>query len=203
LRALVLNVRRRHGTLIAQLRRGRPRRSAVIVRVTAPRPRARDAARSHPRAHAAGDPGVTIADFQFTPGTTTVHVGDTITWTNNGPSAHTATARDGSFDTGVLQKGASASHTFTRAGTFAFYCKIHPFMHGTIVVLAATPTTPSRASTGGNARSGSSSASAPAAPTPTSSSPTLPMTGLNLLADVSCGIVLIGLGLSLRRLLCR
>jgi plastocyanin len=200
---LVLNVHRRHQTRLARPGRVRPGRSAMIVHATAPRPRARGAARSHPRAHAAGDPGVTIADFQFTPGTTTVHVGDTITWTNNGPSAHTATARDGSFDTGVLQKGASASHTFTHAGTFAFYCKIHPFMHGTIVVLAASATTPSTASTSGNARSGSTPAAAPASSSPTSSSQTLPMTGLNLIADISLGILLIGLGVSLRRLLCR
>jgi plastocyanin len=67
---------------------------------------------------------VTIADFQFTPATITIHAGDTVTWTNAGPSAHTATARDGSFDTGVLQRGQTASHAFTQPGTFAYFCSI-------------------------------------------------------------------------------
>ena len=64
-----------------------------------------------------------------------------MTWLNNGPSAHTATADDGSFNTGVLPKGHSASHTFTKAGTFTYICSIHPFMHGTVVVLANTTST--------------------------------------------------------------
>ena len=84
---------------------------------------------------------MTIADFQFTPATITIHVGDTVTWVNNGPSAHTATASNNSFNTGVLPKGHSASHTFTTAGTFSYICSIHPFMHGTVIVLANTTTT--------------------------------------------------------------
>jgi plastocyanin len=57
-----------------------------------------------------------------------------LTWTNDGPSAHTATARDGSFNTGTLSKGQSASHTFTKPGTYAYVCTIHRFMHGTILL---------------------------------------------------------------------
>lgn len=167
-------------------------------------------------AHAASDPGVTIADFQFTPSSTTVHVGDTVTWTNNGPSSHTATARDGSFDSGILKKGESASHAFTRPGTYAFYCKIHPFMHSTIIVLAAaTSTTPS---TGSKAKStsspGPSSPDSTTSATPSStgkpaSAPTatsdqaLPMTGFNIVTGLLCGLVLFGFGLTLRRLLGR
>ena len=92
-------------------------------------------------AHVAGDPGVTIADFHFSPASTTIHVGDTITWSNSGPSSHTATAGNGSFNTGILKKGQSASHTFTQPGTYAYACQIHPFMHGTIIVLASTTST--------------------------------------------------------------
>jgi plastocyanin len=168
------------------------------------------------RAHAAGDPAVTIADFQFTPGSTTVHVGDTITWTNNGPSTHTATANDGSFDTGQLKKGQSASHTFTQAGTFTYFCQIHPFMHGTIVVVAATTsptvsspgapagaaTSPSTGTTGGSgASTGSSTTPAPTAST--ASAPVahsaLPLTGFDLTKDLSIGLVLLGVGLALYR----
>ncbi len=97
----------------------------------------------HVTAHPAGDPGVTIADFHFSPASTTIHAGDTITWTNNGPSSHTATASNGSFNTGILKKGQSASHTFSQPGTYAYVCQIHPFMHGTIVVLASTTSTTS------------------------------------------------------------
>lgn len=173
-----------------------PRRRMAVTHVTGPRGRPHHSALHHPSTHAASDPGVTIADFQFSPSSTTVHAGDTITWTNNGPSAHTATARVGSFDTGVLQKGASASHTFTQPGTFAYFCRIHPFMRGTIVVLPATTST---SSTSGSERSRSSSATAPRALAPASSGQTLPMTGLNVIAGLVCGVLLLGLGLSLRR----
>jgi plastocyanin len=105
--------------------------------------------------HNAADPGVTIADFSFTPGSITVHVGDTIAWLNNGPSPHTATANNGSFDTGVLQKGHSASVTFHLPGTFAYHCSIHPFMHGTVVVLASAKTS----SSGGSGSAGNSGGS--------------------------------------------
>ena len=85
-------------------------------------------------AHAASDPADTIADYSFSPATITVNVGDTVTWTNQGKQPHTATASDGSFNTGTLHTGQSGSHTFTKAGTFAYICSIHPFMHGTVVV---------------------------------------------------------------------
>jgi LPXTG-motif cell wall-anchored protein len=148
-------------------------------------------------AHAAGDPGDTITDFKFSPGTTTIHVGDTITWTNNGPSAHTATANNGSFDTGALTKGKSASHTFTQAGTFAYICTIHPFMHGTVVVLAAatTPTTTSPTPATPAAGSTKPTATASAA----SHRPTLPVTGLAVPEIVVVGLALLALGWLLRR----
>jgi LPXTG-motif cell wall-anchored protein len=171
-----------------------------------PRPPAATRAVSHGltgrvTAHAAGDPGVTIADFHFSPATTTVHVGDTITWSNSGPSSHTATAGNGSFNTGILKKGQSASHTFTQAGTFAYVCQIHPFMHGTIIVLASTTsTTPSSATS-------TPTTTTPAATTPTATTaaaqtpptPALPNTGFNVLAGLFAGLVLLGLGAGLRR----
>lgn len=152
--------------------------------------------------HRAGDPGVTIADFQFSPGTTTISVGDTITWTNSGPSAHTATARDGSFDSGTLQKGASASHTFTQAGTFAYFCKIHPFMHGTVVVRASATTTSSGQTSSGSTATGSatsSSSGASAGTTAAASRTSLPATGLNVILTLCLGGALVGVGVALRR----
>jgi plastocyanin len=147
-------------------------------------------------AHAAGDPAVTVADFHFSPASTTIHVGDTITWTNDGPSSHTATAHGGTFDTGVLKKGQSASHTFTTPGTFTYFCQIHPFMHGTIVVLAATTT--SAASTETSAAT-TPTTTTPTAATAASDGPALPNTGFNVMAGLGVGLLLVGLGAAVRR----
>jgi plastocyanin len=152
-------------------------------------------------AHVAGDPGATISDFKFTPGGLTIHVGDTVTWTNAGPSSHTATLRNGSFASGVLRKGASASHTFSQAGTFAYYCQIHPFMHGTIVVVApstngagnTTPTTTPTSTT-------STKSTTSTTPHTATSAPSLPMTGLDLGVTGLSAVALVGIGVGIRRL---
>ena len=77
---------------------------------------------------------VTIQNFTYSPETLTVKVGDTVTWTNQDSAGHSATADDGSFDTGVLAKGQSGSVTFDKAGTYTYYCSVHPRMKGTIIV---------------------------------------------------------------------
>lgn len=151
-------------------------------------------------AHVAGDdPSDTISDFKFTPATITIHTGDTITWTNVGPTEHTATASNGSFNTGILKKGQSASHTFTQPGTYAYICTIHPFMHGTIVVLASTTTT---STTPAATTTPSSTTSSTGSTTPSStesSGATLPMTGFDLDATWIAGVVLIGAAILIRR----
>jgi LPXTG-motif cell wall-anchored protein len=163
---------------------------------------------STPISHAANDTTVTIADFQFTPATVTIHVGDTVTWVNHGPSAHTATANNGSFNTGVLQKGQSASHTFTTAGNFTYICSIHPFMHGTIVVLAnttSTTTTPATTPTSTTPASTTPASTTPSATTTPgttaaqSTGNTLPMTGFAVTATVLVGLLLTGAGILLRK----
>jgi LPXTG-motif cell wall-anchored protein len=163
-------------------------------------------------ARTASDPADTISDYKFSPASLTIHVGDTITWTNDGPAAHTATANDGSFDTGTLKKGQSASHTFTKAGTFAYICKIHPFMHGTVVVVANTTTRSNGSGGGSGSGSGSSgssgsgsgtsnpSGSAASAPTtPAATGPSLPNTGLNILPILGAGLLLLGIGMAMSR----
>ena len=89
----------------------------------------------------AASPAVSIAGFAFQPGQLGVVVGDTVTWTNNDGTSHSATADGGAFDTGVLAGGASGSFTFTTAGTFTYHCKIHARMTGTITVLDAVAVT--------------------------------------------------------------
>ena len=82
---------------------------------------------------------VTIKDFDFTPSRTDIRVGDTVIWSNSGPSTHTATSASGVWDTGNLKTGESSYFTFTQPGRYAYYCTIHPNMRGTISVsLAAT-----------------------------------------------------------------
>jgi LPXTG-motif cell wall-anchored protein len=97
---------------------------------------------------AAETKNVSIKDFAFDPKTITVNVGDTITWKNDGQAEHTAQADDGSFDSGDLAAGKEFSFTFTKAGTFAYFCKYHGAkggsgMSGTVTVgEAAAPAAP-------------------------------------------------------------
>src|SRR6185312_3364580 len=77
---------------------------------------------------------VVIQNFAFSPAALTVKVGDQVTWTNQDSATHSATADDGSFDTGVLQNGQSGSVTFSKPGTYTYHCSVHPMMKATIVV---------------------------------------------------------------------
>src|SRR5215207_2704077 len=91
--------------------------------------------------------GVDIRDFAFSPRTVEVRVGDTVRWTNRDGVAHTATARNGSFDTGPLADGESGSVRFTTAGTYRYVCTPHPDMTGTVVVRAAGTVVPPNTTT--------------------------------------------------------
>ena len=76
--------------------------------------------------------------FAFSPATITIKVGTTVTWTNNTSAPHTVTSDDGTtFDSGLntpIQPGDTFSFTFTKTGTFAYHCQIHPFMKATVIV---------------------------------------------------------------------
>ena len=69
---------------------------------------------------------VDMRNFAFTPGNLQVPVGATVTFTNDDSVPHTATARDGSWDTGLLNQGESKSITFDKPGDYEYYCKVHP-----------------------------------------------------------------------------
>ncbi|CAN5587584.1 hypothetical protein BH24ACT5_BH24ACT5_27570 [soil metagenome] len=77
---------------------------------------------------------VSIVDFAFDTPSLEVAAGTTVTWTNNDSAAHTASASDGSWDTGNIDPGASASVTFDTPGTYEYVCAYHPNMTATIVV---------------------------------------------------------------------
>jgi plastocyanin len=76
---------------------------------------------------------VAIAAMKFGPTPGALHVGDTIEWVNNDIFVHSATARDKSFDVELKPK-AHVRTTLRKAGTFAFACRYHPGMTGTLVV---------------------------------------------------------------------
>jgi plastocyanin len=76
---------------------------------------------------------VNIDNFVFKPHKLNVTKGTTVVFTNSSGFAHTATDK-GAFDTGRIKAGHSASVRFAQKGTFSYVCKIHPEMHGKIVV---------------------------------------------------------------------
>jgi len=77
---------------------------------------------------------VNIKDFAFGPTTLTIAAGERVTWANDDSVPHTATSADNSWDTGQLQPGHSTTITFTRPGTYAYHCAVHPFMQAKVVV---------------------------------------------------------------------
>ncbi|MEA2455774.1 MAG: hypothetical protein QOI45_2036, partial [Thermoleophilaceae bacterium] len=143
---------------------------------------------------AAASTGVTISDFKFSPSGVTVSVGDTVTWSNSGPTAHSATATDGSFDTGILDAGGSGSHTFTQAGTFSYICTPHPFMKGTVTVQAAAADQGN-----GNGQDTGSTDGTTSTGTPADSGPALPSTGMDVGGLALMGLTTLALGAYLRR----
>jgi plastocyanin len=151
-------------------------------------------------AKAAASGAVTIEDFSFTPATITIDVGDSVTWRNDGPSSHTATAADGSFDTGLLGSGESRTISFDEAGSFSYLCQPHPFMKGTVKVVAQSSGSGTGGTAGAGAGSGASidgaAAAADGAALPsTGSSPLwLAVTGLGLLAIGRWGTLQTGRG---------
>jgi plastocyanin len=78
---------------------------------------------------------VEIVEFTYGPDPVTVQAGGKVIWLNQDTAPHTATADDGSFDTGTLERGKLKSETFKKAGTFTYFCEIHPTMHGTVEVV--------------------------------------------------------------------
>ena len=82
---------------------------------------------------------VTIDNFTFTPATLTVKAGTTVTWTNKDDIPHGIGSANNAFKRSQAQDtDDSYSFTFATPGTYAYFCYVHPFMKGTIVVEAAS-----------------------------------------------------------------
>ncbi|MGC1381662.1 MAG: cupredoxin family copper-binding protein [Candidatus Baltobacteraceae bacterium] len=90
-------------------------------------------------ATSSGTPAVSIANDAFAPATLTIAAGQTVVFTNRDDDAHTVTATDGSFDSKGLDTNGVWRHTFGAPGTYTYFCELHPFMKGTIVVKTVTP----------------------------------------------------------------
>lgn len=76
---------------------------------------------------------VYIENFEFSK-SGVIAVGTQVQWTNRDSSGHDVHADDGSFGSARLTQGASYAFRFERAGTYTYFCSIHPYMTGTITV---------------------------------------------------------------------
>lgn len=84
-----------------------------------------------------GTPGkneVWIQGMSFNPSTITVDAGTTIKWINKDNVAHTVTSDNNLFDSGNLNTNGTFSQSFPAVGTFAYHCRLHPYMTATVVV---------------------------------------------------------------------
>ena len=86
---------------------------------------------------AAAPATVHIKNFTFVPASLTITAGTAVTFVNDDTEPHTATATDKSFDSEGLDTNGSWTHTFTKPGTIAYFCEMHPYMKGTLIVKAA------------------------------------------------------------------
>ncbi|HZU13663.1 MAG TPA: plastocyanin/azurin family copper-binding protein [Chloroflexota bacterium] len=88
-------------------------------------------AMTHPQIveHPGGHP-----DALYEPNPIRVRVGQVVAWVNKDHEAHTVTADDGSFDSGPIAYGSTWRWVFARPGTYAYFCTLHPGMHGVIIV---------------------------------------------------------------------
>src|ERR1700731_2357960 len=98
--------------------------AVLLLTAASPRVKANDAANAE----------VKIDNFSFGPQSVTVPVGATVTWTNRDDIPHTVVSTEGVFKSKVRDTDEKFSYTFAKAGTYPYYCTIHPKMTGQIVV---------------------------------------------------------------------
>ena len=77
---------------------------------------------------------IKIDNFSFGPQTVTVPVGATVTWTNRDDIPHTVVSTEGVFKSKVRDTDEKFSYTFMKAGTYPYFCSVHPKMTGLVVV---------------------------------------------------------------------
>jgi plastocyanin len=134
--------------------------------------------------------------YRFSPSSLTVNTGDTVNWTNNGAEPHDVTGSG--LSSGTMQSGQSYSHTFASAGDFSYICSLHPFMKGSVTVLASSGEGGSSSSQDPSTGPGSESAAVNSSGA-AGSSTQLPSTGLPVLPLLATGLALMLAGSLLRR----
>jgi amicyanin len=77
---------------------------------------------------------ITIDNFSFTPKEITVAAGTTITWVNHDDVPHTVVNTEKKFKSKALDTDDQFSFTFTDAGTYSYFCSVHPIMTGKVIV---------------------------------------------------------------------
>ncbi|HKN54157.1 MAG TPA: cupredoxin family copper-binding protein [Amycolatopsis sp.] len=89
---------------------------------------------------------VMMQGYAFSPASLTVHTGDTVTWMQHDEAPHdaTTTSAPAAFRSPQLSQGQSWSYTFQQAGTYSYYCSVHPDMRASVTVLAAATTAPAK-----------------------------------------------------------
>ena len=101
----------------------------------------------HPTAEVSAPPGSAVPGCEETnecyiPADVSVDVGGEVTWTNDDTAAHTVTSGtpeggpDGVFDSSLFMAGTTFSHTFEEEGVYPYFCMVHPWMVGTVTVVA-------------------------------------------------------------------
>lgn len=139
------------------------------------------AAEVRPAAAAEPDYQVDITNYKFGDGKQlVVKVGQTVRWTNHDSAPHTVTTTKApvKFDSGTLNQGDSWSYTFTKAGTYEYYCAVHPDMVSSVKVVADD--------SGGTGGGTTPTATPTAAPTGTpTATPTATPTGMPMPTDTA------------------
>ncbi len=115
---------------------------AIVAGMTVPTAFADHATASVSAPAGSGVPGCEDTDECFIPSTVTVDVGGEVTWSNDDTAAHTVTSGtagdgpDGAFDSSLFMAGTTFSWTATEAGEYPYFCMVHPWMVGTVIVEA-------------------------------------------------------------------
>jgi len=85
-------------------------------------------------------PGCEETNQCWNPSTISVRVGNTVTWSNDDTAAHTVTSGtseggpNGVFDSSLFMAGTTFEHTFSQSGTYDYFCMVHPWMKGVVIV---------------------------------------------------------------------
>jgi amicyanin len=89
---------------------------------------------AQPQPAAAASAEVKIDNFKFGPEAVTIAAGTTVTWTNRDDIPHTVVSTEGAFKSKVMDTDEKFSFTFSKPGTYEYFCSVHPKMTGKVVV---------------------------------------------------------------------